>query len=175
MRDIQNSDAALSEFRKFIEFLGNLWAALASTSVLFPLSNQLAQVIPLSKWPGGGLVYIASSIVTTITTLAALFMVLWVFAKREYFARPKAWQSLPKGAALSFAAGIIALLTYLSLEYLISHDFYFRVLKWESDDLRCIVGDLCLLITYVTFFTLITRAFLLLGIREFLRKERKAA
>jgi hypothetical protein len=142
---------------------------LAGTSVLFPLSNQLAQVIPVSKWPEGGLVHLGATIVTTIATFAALFIILWVFAKREHMSRPNIWRSLPKTAAVSFVAGIIALLVYLLLEYLISHDFYFRVLKWESDDLRCIVGDLGLLISYVAFFTLITRAFLLLGVREFLR------
>lgn len=169
MSAMQDSNPALGEFRTFIDFLGSLWAMLAGTSVLFPLSNQLTQVIPLSKWPGGGFVHLEASIVTTVATFAALFIILWVFAKREHMSRPSVWRALPKKAVVSFLAGIIALIVYLLIEYLISHDFYFRVLEWESDDLRCIVGDLVLLISYVAFFALMTRAFLLLGVREFLR------
>ena len=53
--------------------------------------------------------------------------------------------------------------------------FYFRVLGWESDDLRRIAGDLVLLITYSSFFALVTQAFLVLGLREYLRAKVKAA
>jgi hypothetical protein len=53
--------------------------------------------------------------------------------------------------------------------YAISHDFYFNVLGWKSEDIRRMAGDLILLIAYVSFFVCVTRAFLALGLREYLR------
>jgi hypothetical protein len=169
----QGSEGTLGEFRQFLDFLKSLWAMLAGTSVLFPLSNQFAQVVPLSKWPEGGFVHLTSPVVTGMTTLATLFLILWVFARREQMSRPGAWRSLPTKALTSFAVGFVSLLVYLLIEYLISHDFYFIVLGWESGDLRCILGDFLLLLTYGTCFTLVTRAFLLLGLREYLREKVK--
>lgn len=63
---------------------------------------------------------------------------------------------------------------YMGGHYAITHDFYFAVLGWESDDLRRIFGDLVLLIAYGSFFTCVTRAFLELGLREYLRRKVKA-
>jgi hypothetical protein len=165
----QGTEATLGEFRQFLDFLKSLWAMLAGTSVLFPLSNQFAQVVPLSKWPEGGFFHLAAPVVTGISTLATLFLILWLFARREEMSRPDVWRSLPAKALMSFVVGVASLLLYLLVEYLISQDFYFNVLGWESDDLRCIVGDFVLLITYATSFTFVTRAFVLLGLREYLR------
>lgn len=165
----------LGEFRQFIRFLQNLWTILASASVLFPLSNELARVIPISKWPDGGFVYLTSGIVTVVTTIGTLFLILWVFGTRRSMSRPGNRRRLPRRAAVSFAAGITSLLLYLLIEFLISHDFYFTVLGWQSGDLRCIVGDFSLLITYAVSFGALTHAFVLLGLREYLRRNPEVA
>jgi hypothetical protein len=169
----KESDSALGEFRQFVGFLGSLWTILAGVSVFFPLSNELAQVIPLSPWPEGGLMHLSPSVVTGITTLSALFLVLWVFGRRREMSRPSAWRRLPRKAATAFVGGLVSLLSYLLLESLVSHDFYFAVLGWESGDLRCIAGDAVLAVTYGLSFACLTAAFLFLGLREFLRREVK--
>jgi hypothetical protein len=65
-------------------------------------------------------------------------------------------------------------MVYLAGHYAISNDFYFRILGWESDDLRRIAGDLVLVIAYGGFFASVTRAFLALGLREYLRGKLEA-
>ncbi len=50
---------AIEELKQFVEFLQNLWATLAGVSVLFPLSNTFAQIIPLGKWTDGGFAYLS--------------------------------------------------------------------------------------------------------------------
>jgi hypothetical protein len=82
---------------------------------------------------------------------------------------PHEWSSLPQRAVRSVAFGAVALIMYLAGHYMISNDFYFRILGWESDDLRRTAGDLVLVIAYSGFFVYVTRAFLLLGLREYLR------
>lgn len=174
MSSEQQVRPALMEFKQFIEFLQNLWAMLAGVSVLFPLSNTFAQVIPLAQWTDGGFAYLSPPVVTGLTTLASLFVILWAFGKRERMQESRVWSALPRQAGWSFAFGVAALLTYLMGHYAIKHDFYFRVLGWESEDLRRIAGDLVLLSAYVSFFTFVTRAFLVLGLREYLRERVKA-
>jgi len=166
--------SAIGEFRQFVDFVQNLWAALAGVSALFPLSNTLTQVVPLAQWPDGGFGYFSPPVITGVTTLASLFVMLWVFGKREKIVEPKAWDALPMQAVRSFVLGVVALLAYLAGYSLITNDFYFSVLGWESDDMRRISGDLVLLSAYVGFFALVTRAFLLLGLREFLRGKVRA-
>jgi len=163
--------SAIDELKQFIDFLQSLWAALAGVSVLFPLSNTLTQVLPLARWPDGGFTYFSPPVVTGLTTLVSLFVILRAFGKREEIREQRAWDALPRQASRSFVLGVVALLAYLAGHSLIANDFYFSVLGWESDDMRRIVGDLVLLSAYVGFFALVTRAFILLGLREFLREK----
>ena len=159
----------LHEFRAFLAFLQHLWALLAGVSVLFPLSNVFVRIIPLARWSDGGLVYVSPALVSGLATLACLFLVLWTFGQREEVRAYRTWSALPGQAVRSFVAGIAALMVYLLGHYAISHDFYFTVLGWESDDLRRIAGDLVLVLAYGAFFVFVTRAFLALGLREYLR------
>lgn len=165
---------ATEELKEFINFLQNLWSALAGVSVLFPLSNTIARVIPLGKWPEGGFVYLPPVLVTTLTTLVCVFAVFLTFTKREQFQQDKSNGSLPRQAMWLFGTGVGALLVYMGGHYAISNDFYFKVPGWESDDFRRFIGDVVLLTAYGTFFTCITLAFVGLGLREFLRSRIKA-
>jgi hypothetical protein len=165
----QETRSAINEFKQFMDFVQNLWAALAGVSVLFPLSNTLTQVVPLAQWPDGGFSFVSPPLVTGVTTLASLFVILLAFGGRERFQKHGAWSTLSRQAGRSFVLGGVALVVYMLGHYLVANDFYFRVVGWESDDLRRISGDFVLLIAYVGFFALVTRAFLLLGLREYLR------
>lgn len=155
----------LNEFKDFLQFLQNLWTILAGISVLFPLSNALAKIIPLAQWPEGGLAYFSPQLLSIVSSLACLFLLLWLFGHRYQFKRRR-FQTRKK-AGLSFAIGLIALIIYLTVYFSIANDFYYEILKWESDDLRRVLGDIVLLIAYSAFFVLITQAFMLLGMLEY--------
>lgn len=163
----------LEEFRDFIAFLQNLWGILAGISVLFPVSNALAGAIPLGKWAQekGGLAYFSPQLVTIVTTLIAIFVILWTFGQRNRFKSRRKRHLIQRQSWFSFACGIFALFVYLALNYAIIEGFYWNILKWESADPRRLLGDIVLLISYSTFFALVTRAFMLLGMLEFFATE----
>jgi hypothetical protein len=155
----------LEEFKQFLQFLQNLWAILASISVLFPLSNALAKILPLARWPEGGLAYFSPELISLISTLACLFIVLWTFGHRHQFGRRR--RSIQNTAGLSFLAGVIALIIYLTVQYAVANDFYYTVLGLESDNFWRVLGDIILLLVYSAFFVFMTRAFMLLGMLEY--------
>ncbi|MDD4497393.1 MAG: hypothetical protein PHV51_04470 [Methanosarcinaceae archaeon] len=74
---------------------------------------------------------------------------------------------LQKKSVHSFFLGILVLLIYFSL---ISLDYY-GIFGWESDSSPFIFMDVMYLIFYSAFFGLITRAFVLLGMIEFLSEQ----
>ncbi|KAF0189910.1 MAG: hypothetical protein FD168_208 [Desulfobulbaceae bacterium] len=163
----------LKELKDFLQFLQNLWTILAGISVLFPLSNALAKIIPLARWPEGGLAYFSPQLLSIVSSLACLFLLLWMFGHRYQLERRRI--QTQRKAGLSFAAGLIALIIYLTVYFAIANDFYFEVLKWESDDLRRVLGDIILLITYSAFFVLMTQAFMLLGMLEYFGRKSHTA
>lgn len=159
---------SLEELKEFLGFLRNLWTILAGVSVFFPLSNVLAQLIPLARWDDGGLAYLSPTLVTTISTVGCLFAILWTFVQRgQYVQERKA--IVQRLAGLSFAGGALALILYLTVNFAIAEGFYWNTLGWESADARRILGDIVLLLTYAGFFALMTRAFMLLGLLEYSR------
>lgn len=171
MNDQVDAGSALQEFKEYLEFLKGLWASLGSASILFPLSNALAEVIPIGLWPDGGFVAFPKSLITTVTTFICLFLVLWHFGRRhQYLSRAKL-NGLVAQAAIAIAISMVFLMLYLAAHFAVSQGFYFDVLGWESDDLRRIFGDAILLLLYVNFFGFATRSFLLLALREFLGQK----
>jgi hypothetical protein len=171
MNESNGQSSFLDEFKNFIGFLQNLWALLAGVSVLFPFSNVFAQIIPLSQWSEGGLVYFSPQLVTAISTVACLFVIFWSFGQRHRFARQSIRRSTQKQAGFSFAFGIVALFVYLVLHYAVVNNFYFDVLGWESGDSKRVFGDVLLLLAYSAFFVFVTRAFMLLGLMEYFGQE----
>lgn len=157
----------IKEFKDFLGFLQNLWSILAAVSVLFPLSNVLAQIIPLARWEEGGFAYLSPQLVTAISTVASLFIILWTFGQRQQFADQGKRRSIQKQAGISFALGFGSLIIYLVGHYAVANGFYWDVLQWTSDDIRRILGDIVLLFTYSAFFALVTRAFMLLAMIEY--------
>jgi hypothetical protein len=167
---MSNPNKEGSFVQEFKQFLQNVWAILAGISVLFPLSNALAEIIPLARWPEGGLAYFSPELVSIVSTLACLFIILWTFGHRRQFGRRR----LPilKTAGLSFSAGIIALIIYLTIQYVVANDFYYNVLGLESDSSWRMFGDIFLLLACSAFFVLVTRAFMLLGVVEYFGRKR---
>ncbi len=163
--------AFLNELKDFIAFLQGLWGILAGISVLFPLSNVLIEVIPLGqKLDTPTFEYISPKLVTVVTTLIALFIILWTFGRRHDFKAQKKRGQIRQQAMLSFAFGLLALIIYFVAFYGIYTLFYAPLDIWSGDPRR-LIGDIVLMLSYSAFFSLITRAFMLLGMIEFFGQE----
>ncbi len=152
----------LEELREFLQFLQSLWGLLAGISVLFPLSNVLVQVIPLRQFgDGGGLWNFSPQLVTTITTLSALFVILSTFGQRHTFKASGTRPRIQRQAWLSFTFGLLSLVVYLAVNALLV-----RAVLGGGDPLW-LLADTVLLLSYGAFFTLMTRAFELLAMMEY--------
>jgi hypothetical protein len=169
----------ITELKEFISFLQTLWGILAGVSVLFPLSNALIKIIPLGEWPDeGALKYFSPEQVTVVTMLICLFVMFHIFCKRrllkaewemsqEDFKGISTEKRMQQNSVNSFFLGILALLVYLSITNL---DFSY-LFGWESDDPIFVFIDIFFLIFYSAFFGLVTRAFVLLGMTEYLSEQ----
>lgn len=171
-----NGTTFLKEFKDFISFLKNLWGILAGISVIFPLSNVLIKAIPLQQWQGeagsGALYHFLPSLVSVVASLIALFIILGTYVQRHKIKMLKSNLILRK-AGLLFLIGIFALIIYLLVYSLISdYEIFWSWFNWESDDPRRLIGDVILLVAYCVFFAAITRAFVLMGLSEFLGVKR---
>jgi hypothetical protein len=162
----------LREFRAFVTFLGNLWGVLAAISVFFPLSNVLVKVIPLGKYGEEGGVYdhLPPPLVTAVATLVTLFLILATFARRDDFAAHDAAPRIQRQAWVSLAAGVFALVTYLVV-HTVYAEYAWSAWGWGSGDPRKLFAEVPLLIAYCAWFALITRAFLLLAMREYFGRQ----
>jgi hypothetical protein len=177
MQTSLNGRTFLEELREFLRFLQSLWGILAGISILFPLSNSLVQVISLIETNhrggqgSGGLWFIPQSLVTAITTLSALFIILYTFERRYTFKDPKTRPLIRRQAWLSFTFGLLALLVYYGVITLLEANTRGELLGWAVKDPRFFITDTVLLLCYTTFFTLMTRTFELLAMMEYFRGE----
>jgi hypothetical protein len=164
--------AFLDELKGFVAFLGNLWGVLAGLSVFFPISNVLVKVIPLGRYGDDGGVYdhLSPELVTAVATLVALFLILSTFARRDAFKAPQASPRIERQAWLSFTAGVFALVAYLVI-HTVYAQYAWSAWGWGSGDPRKLFAEVPLLAAYCAWFALITRAFLLLAMREFFSRE----
>ena len=172
MADTDQGSSFLKEFKDFLAFLQNLWGILAGISVLFPLSNLLLRLIPLKTfdYQEGVLVWFSPGLFTTLTTLVSLFLVLWIFGQRQNFKSKRGSVRIRHQARISFVIGLAALVGYLIVYYFLQSSAY-TVLGWVSIDIRRLIGEVPLLILYVAFFTLVTRAFMFLGMSEYFKSN----
>jgi len=159
----------MTEFGRFVHFLRVMWGEAAAVSMLFPLSNALVEILPLTRRPSGGFVYLVPALVTLIATLGSLSQVVWLFTQRDHLgiAGPNRARA---GARRCFSLGVLALVTYLIGHHVLTSDVYFDVLGWHRADPRLMIGDIVLLFSYAIFFGSMTRAFTLLGLLEFARQ-----
>ncbi|MBI4791088.1 MAG: hypothetical protein HY782_29000 [Chloroflexi bacterium] len=163
----------LGELKDFLGFLQGMWGILAGVSVLFPLSNSLAKVIPLKEWgPGGALLNFSPQLVTIVTTLVALFVILATFGQRDAFRTRTKRRVLQQQAWPSFVVAILALIIYVGIYSLVANGFFMSQFGWGYEtDPRWLLTDVLLLLSYSIFFALMTRAFVLLGMLEYFGKE----
>jgi hypothetical protein len=174
MTSSKKGTSFLKDFKDFVVFLQSLWGILAGISVLFPLSNVLIGLIPLG-WiyddPGGALGYFSPELITALTTLITLFIILWTFGHRDVFKTKKERHSIRRKGSISFIDGLVALMIYLVLNFTI-YDLLYYPFEMSNMDAPLWLGDIFVLITYSSFFSLVTRAFMLLGMIEYFRQEK---
>ena len=173
MTSSNNGKNFLDEFRDFIGFIQNLWGMLAGISILFPLSNALFKVIPIRSTqddPSGGWSYLSPQLVTSISTMITLFVLLWTFGQRHNFRTGTKKLNGSRHAWISLIIGFMSLVLYLGIDTTIYNLFYDPLAITHGDPGR-FVGDIFLLLSYVGFFALVTRAFILLGMKEFFRQR----
>jgi hypothetical protein len=165
----------LKEFHTFVTFLQNLWGLLAGVSVFFPFSNLLLEAIPLQAYGEEGGVYnlFSPPLITTAATIVTLFVLLSTFMGRERLCRKNSRQATVQNAWVSFAVSLLFLLTYMIL-YQVYAEYAWAKWSWGSDDPRKLFVEVPLLISYAAFFSLLTRAFVLLGMIEFFAVRTKA-
>ncbi len=163
----------LEQLKEFLVFLQQLWGILAGISVFFPFSNIfLYNAIPMRAYGTDDGVFdlLSPYLITTIATVVTLFVILVTFVGRRQFQNPRKKRAMLRNAWLSFGIGILSLLTYLVVHYCY-REYAWVPLGMGSGDPRKLIFEIPLLITYVIFFSMFTRAFTLLGMIEFFGKK----
>lgn len=170
MESPQRGVGFLKEFREFIKFLSTLWGLLAGISVFFPLSSVFFKVIPLGAYGDNGVFnHLSPPLITAVATVVTLFVVLSTFGRRDEFggsgrrsARRQAW--------ISMGVGMAALITYMTIHQIYA-EYGYSGFGLGSDDPLKLFFEIPLLVAYTAFFSLFTRAFMLLGMAEFYRDD----
>lgn len=170
MESPQRGAGFLSEFREFITFLSTMWGLLAGISVFFPLSSVLLKAIPLEAYEADGVYNILSPpLITAVAMVVTLFVILSTFGRRDElkgkgrrYARRQAW--------VSMGASMAVLITYMMIHQTYG-EYAFSVFGLGSGDPRKLFFEIPLLVAYTAFFSLLTRAFMLLGMAEFYRDD----
>jgi hypothetical protein len=163
----------LQELREFLQFLRSLWGLLASISVLFPLSNVLVGVIPID---GGGNPFqnLSPGVVTTLTTLTCIFLTFATFGRRSQFSERLRRRRYATSARIAFGGAIGALAIYL-----LTSDALYRALITDNpnSELGVVLYDGLFAALYISSFALLTRAFLVLAMLEYIpqRKTKRSA
>lgn len=164
----------IKNLRDFVVFLQSLYGILAGISVFFPISNDFIKLIPLRSLlddPAGALGYLSPGLITSVATLISLFVVLLTFSKRHKFKALKERRRLIQHQAwFSFAFGLLALIIYFTVYFGIYPLYYEPYMIYDTDP-RLLIGDFALLLSYSTFFALVTKAFMLLGMLEYFGKS----
>lgn len=158
----------LKEFGEFITFLGTLWGLLAGISVFFPLSSTLLKLIPLRAYEADGVFnHLSPPLITSVSTVVTLFVVLSTFGKRNEY-RDSGMHIARRQAWISMGASMAALMTYMTIHQIYG-EYAYDAFGLGSDDPLKLFFEIPLLIAYTAFFSLLTRAFMLLGMVEFYR------
>jgi hypothetical protein len=171
MKDPDFRKSYLEELKDFFAFSKNLWSILAGVSVFFPLSNILLDVIPLGSYGANDGVYdrVTPKFITTSATVITLFVILATYTNRREFQKLRKRGYMLRKAWLSLIAGTLSLIIYLII-YQVYSEYAWVSWNWRSGDPRKLFAEIPLLIFYVIFFSLLTRAFMILGMIEFFGK-----
>ena len=154
----------IQELREFLRFLRSLWGLLASISVLFPLSNVLVTVIPIDDG-GNPFQDLSPGVVTTLTTLTCIFLTFATFGRRSQFTERLRRRRYATSARVAFAGALGALAIYL-----LTHRGLYKtfITNNPGSELGLALYDGLFAALYIASFALLTRAFLVLAMLEYI-------
>ena len=159
----------IREFREFLVFLRSLWGLLAGISTFFPLSNVLLGAIPMEAYEADGVFnHLSPPLITTVATIVTLFVVLWTFGNRDQV-KQIGKRKMQRRAWIAMGTSMVGLMAYMVIHQIYGE--YAYTWGWGSDDPRKLLAEIPLLFAYCVFFSLLTRAFMLLGMTEFYRDD----
>ena len=126
-------------------------------------------LVPLRTYGTEGGVYdqVAPALVTTLATVVTLFTLLVTFITRDRLRGTTGRRGALRSAWYSLATAVVALTIYLALHQVYAEYAWSRW-GWGSGDPRKLLAELPLMLVYVVFFSLLTRAFVLLGLLAFM-------
>lgn len=163
-------ESQTNDLKDFLGFVKNLWAILATTSVLFPFASKFFDLIPIEPIDGDPsfpFYYLPPSLIPMVAALLCAFIVLVVFNQRDYFSDPKRRPMLMRASMLYFILGILGLLTYFGLRNLDVGSVMYEIGFGQLINIKRIIKfivDIMMLCCYSLFFGMITRTFMLQGI-----------
>lgn len=152
----------LKELREFLRFLRSLWGLLAGISTLFPLSNAFIQLIPIAG-TGRPLRNLDPAGVSAVTVLTCVFLTFAAVGQRASFQEPARRARYAGWARLSFGIALALLAVYV----LGPNGFQRLLLTGSGGELNVALYDGLFAALYVATFALLTRAFLLLALLEY--------
>ncbi|THV24257.1 hypothetical protein [Glycomyces paridis] len=162
----------LAELREFLGFLRSLWGLLAGVSVLFPLSNLLAEVVPIDQ-DGRPFTQLDPATLTAITMVTCIFITFATFHRRDEFTDDTVRRAQARKSRIAFTVALAAGAAYLfcrtfAYDNIIELDTTpdYADFMWKSAIYEGVFAVL-----YVAFFALLTWAFLLLALLEYQRDE----
>ena len=149
------------DLRAFITYLTSLWGMLAGITAVFPLADVFLKVIPLPVDPYD---HATAPIAIPITTLVALFILLYSFVQRNQIDA-----TMSRRASILFVVGLLSLVVFFLMEH-----FEYALRSRLLPDLDS-TDDYVLLMVgvvpfYVLFFACVSRAFAILALIEFKRQ-----
>ncbi|MCC6148541.1 MAG: hypothetical protein IT308_13360 [Anaerolineaceae bacterium] len=167
---MQRTNLFLRDLKNFTAFLGNLWGGLAALSVLLPLINGLARVIPLHSFKEDGiLIWFTPQLFTAIAILISLSLLLTLYRARHVFLLQANLDRLYNLAWKSFGLGITLLVVYLAFYFFLHSNLIGGAPIGISEGRRLMI-EAGLMFLYAGSFAMITRGFALLAMGEFLSR-----
>jgi hypothetical protein len=159
----------VEELQAYVTFLGSLWGILGSISVLFPLSNTFFRILPIAppaETPWLGPKLLDPPLISAFATLACLYVIFYSFGQRTELQGGNR-TGIQSRASRSFGIGILSVFLYLADFYVVPNFVQEGALIPPTDPVL-FVYDLTLVVFYSGFFVFLTRAFVLLGLLEYL-------
>jgi hypothetical protein len=167
----QRGEKLVKNISVFASFLGSFWGGLAVVSVVFPLLNSLAKILPDNLASQGGvLVWFSPELFTAIASITCFSIIVVIFQQRNGYILQSNRNNLHRLSWFSFSFGVSSILFYLLLYYFLSSSAS-TTLGWTEYDYRRLLGEAVLLVLYSGGFGLITRGLILLGTDEYLKRN----
>ena len=153
-----------NEFNRFIQYMSSLWAILAGLTAVFPLADVLLKVIPLLV---DAYDKSTAPVVIPITMVVTLFTLFSTFVQRDRF------QSVSTSRyGMLFVLGMFSLAAFFVFKHF-EEPLRMKMLPGLDSTDDYILLLVVVVPFYVGFFALVTRAFTILALLEYRRKEDK--